>query len=71
MNGFSGSAIYVGYYYALFAVNNTTLALAFMLIFDTEVDYDFEKYPKEKLARDAQKQLSYNPNQVKRENMRS
>jgi hypothetical protein len=28
------------------------LALAFMLLFDTEVDYDFEKLPEEKVARD-------------------
>jgi len=42
-----------------------------MLVFDTEVDYDFEKYPKEKLAADPQKQLAYNPNQSKLGNMRS
>ena len=40
--------MYDGFYYALYNVNCTTIALGFMMVFDTDVDYDFEKYGEER-----------------------
>jgi hypothetical protein len=61
--------MYDGFYYALYNVNCTTLALGFMMVFDTDVDYDFEKYGEEKYPKDKQKQLAYDPTRITRSNL--
>ena len=51
-NGFSGGILYDSYYYGLFGVTMTNLALMNYMFFDTEVDYDFKSYLKELLPDD-------------------
>jgi hypothetical protein len=66
LNGFSGQVMYDGFYYALFSVNNTTLALGFMMVFDTDVDYNLALYDQEKLPKNKLRSLTYDPTKIAR-----
>ena len=64
-NGFSGGIIYDSYYYGLFGVTMTNLALMIYMLFDTEVDYNYNDYLKELVPADQEKQKKYDPTKFK------
>lgn len=47
LNGFSGLALQVGFYYALYNVMNTVFVTAGLLLLDQDVAFNKEKYKKD------------------------
>ena len=61
VNGFSGVLVYDSYYYALFRVSMTNIAQWIQMVFECDVDYDFEKYGKEIKKANPEKLSKYDP----------
>lgn len=63
-NGFSGGIIYDSYYYALFGIIITNIAICFFMILDEDVDYNYEKYLNLLKPSDPEKLKKYDPTAI-------
>lgn len=60
-NGFSGGIIYDSYYYGLYGIIITNIAICFYMLLDEEVEYKTDKYLNLLKPADPEKQKKYDP----------
>lgn len=64
-NGFSGGILYDSYYYGLFAILITNIAIIFYMLLDEEVNYNTEIFSKQLRPADPEKSDNYDPTKIK------